>query len=159
MNLIIHSERPITSSFDIFRKGSADNAEECSTNSRHNQLPSLLPIGGEDPVPILAAGMAVSRVSLSKPSSSRLTNAEFGLGLLGTCAVAIGSYPMDNHEPSGTSPLIPVSPETGGAYGLPYGTLLPRELDNFPVAGGRISTTDEAQPKAGQPNPGGRRSV
>ena len=58
--------------------------------------------------------------------------------------IALGNYDVDIHNPegSGTSHYY-FAP--GTYYTIPYGSLLPKELDNLLVAGRCISATHEAQ--------------
>lgn len=55
--------------------------------------------------------------------------------------IAIYGYPIDQHHPDGAG----FTQTTISAYGIPYRTLLPAEIDNLLVAGRCISCDREAQ--------------
>lgn len=55
--------------------------------------------------------------------------------------IAVNAYTVDVHQPDGKSFIQYEVP----AYGIPYGSMLPEEMDNLIVAGRCISCTREAQ--------------
>ncbi|MBQ6197330.1 MAG: FAD-dependent oxidoreductase [Lachnospiraceae bacterium] len=55
--------------------------------------------------------------------------------------IAVYGYPIDQHHPDGAG----FTQSTVAAYGIPYRTLLPKEIDNLLVAGRCISCDREAQ--------------
>ena len=55
--------------------------------------------------------------------------------------IAVYGYPIDQHEPDGAGFIQ----SSVGAYGIPYRSLLPKELDNLLVTGRCISCDREAQ--------------
>ncbi|MDQ3850615.1 MAG: FAD-dependent oxidoreductase, partial [Actinomycetota bacterium] len=57
--------------------------------------------------------------------------------------IARGSYPIDIHDPEGRGTLLRRLPE-GGAYDIPLGCLIPRDVDGLLVAGRCISGSHEA---------------
>jgi len=57
--------------------------------------------------------------------------------------IALGSYPIDVHNPAGEGTIIKPLPP-GEFYSIPYRCLVPRELEGLLVAGRPISTTHEA---------------
>jgi hypothetical protein len=56
------------------------------------------------------------------------------------CAIRVarGSYPVDIHDPSGTSPGV-LRPISGDFYDIPYGCLCPESIENLLFAGRCIS--------------------
>lgn len=56
-------------------------------------------------------------------------------------AIAVGSYPIDIHRPNDNDCTLEWS---GDCYDIPYGSLVPRKVENLLVAGRCISTTHEA---------------
>ncbi len=58
--------------------------------------------------------------------------------------IARGSYPIDIHSPTGEGTLIKRLPP-GASYDIPYGCLVPKNIDNLLVAGRCVSSTHEAQ--------------
>lgn len=58
--------------------------------------------------------------------------------------VALGTYPMDIHNPTGKGTVLKPVP-AGQAYGIPLRCLLPRRVENLLVAGRCISGSHEAQ--------------
>jgi hypothetical protein len=57
--------------------------------------------------------------------------------------VALGAYPVDIHDPKGGKTQFMFLRE-GGSYNIPYGCLIPREIEGLIVAGKNISATHEA---------------
>ncbi len=57
--------------------------------------------------------------------------------------IALGSYPIDIHNPLGKGTILKRLPP-GEAYGIPLRSLLPKDIDNVIVAGRCISGTHEA---------------
>lgn len=57
--------------------------------------------------------------------------------------IAHGSYPIDIHNPSGSGTILKHLPP-GGAYDIPLRCLIPKDVENFLVAGRCISGTHEA---------------
>ncbi|MDV4151092.1 FAD-dependent oxidoreductase [Clostridium sp. AL.422] len=57
--------------------------------------------------------------------------------------VALGSWPIDIHDPDGKE-LDLIEMKMGDYYGIPYRALLPKEINNLIVTGRAISTTHEA---------------
>lgn len=55
--------------------------------------------------------------------------------------IAVYGYPIDQHEPDGAGFIQ----SSVGAYGIPYRSLIPREMDNLLVTGRCISCDREAQ--------------
>jgi hypothetical protein len=58
--------------------------------------------------------------------------------------IALGTYPMDIHSPTGKGTVLKHIP-AGRAYDIPLRCLLPRHVENLLVAGRCISGTHEAQ--------------
>ena len=56
-------------------------------------------------------------------------------------AIAVGSYPIDLHSPDGNDCKLEWC---GDCYDIPYGSLVPKQVENLLVAGRSISTTHEA---------------
>ncbi|WP_062105356.1 FAD-dependent oxidoreductase [Bacillus niameyensis] len=67
--------------------------------------------------------------------------------LLAACkfddVVALGSYPVDIHNPAGEGTIIQ-NLKPGEWYDIPYRSLIPKDLDNLIVGGRPISATHEA---------------
>ncbi len=57
--------------------------------------------------------------------------------------IALGSYPIDVHNPAGEGTIMKHLPP-GEFYSIPYRCLVPREVNGLLVAGRPISTTHEA---------------
>lgn len=57
--------------------------------------------------------------------------------------IALGSYPIDIHDPKGKGTVLKRLPP-GEAYGIPLRSLIPKETENILVAGRCISGTHEA---------------
>ena len=57
--------------------------------------------------------------------------------------IALGSWPIDIHDPEGRN-LVIQSMRMGDYYGIPYGCMIPKEIDNLIVTGKAISATHEA---------------
>jgi hypothetical protein len=58
--------------------------------------------------------------------------------------IALGTYPMDIHSPTGKGTILEHVP-AGQAYGIPLRCLIPRRIGNLLVAGRCISGSHEAQ--------------
>jgi hypothetical protein len=59
-------------------------------------------------------------------------------------SVACGSYTIDIHNPVGKGIRLKAVNKEAGYYGIPYGCLVPLEVDNILVSGRCISSTHEA---------------
>lgn len=57
--------------------------------------------------------------------------------------IALGTYPIDEHNPAGKGTVLKPVP-AGKAYDIPLRCLIPKEVDNLLVAGRCISGTHEA---------------
>lgn len=60
-------------------------------------------------------------------------------------AIARCAYGVDIHDPKGGGAIEEgLGPKTGGSYGIPYGILLPKRIDDLLVAGRPVSTDFKA---------------
>lgn len=65
------------------------------------------------------------------------------LGRIFKDTVALGSWPIDIHDPEGKN-LVIKEMKFGDYYGIPYRSLIPKDIDNLLVTGRAISCTHEA---------------
>jgi len=62
--------------------------------------------------------------------------------------IAKGSHPADIHSPDDPKKVIHLHVKDGGSYDIPYGCLVPKEVDNLLAAGRCASATHEAMGSA-----------
>jgi 2-polyprenyl-6-methoxyphenol hydroxylase-like FAD-dependent oxidoreductase len=75
-----------------------------------------------------------------------LTEADVMGGVLGPTRIACTAWPVEDHAPGRATIWRPLP--DGFSYGIPFGSLVPRALDNLLVAGRCLSATHIAQASA-----------
>ncbi|MHA1730566.1 MAG: FAD-dependent oxidoreductase [Promethearchaeota archaeon] len=74
----------------------------------------------------------------------KLTSGDLFAGTTFPDRVALGCYPIDIHDPAGSSRTEIVQFPPGHFYSIPFRVMLPHSLENLVVAGRPVSATHEA---------------